>query len=124
MHLGKVEISLKYLKFFSQYHVRFTNTKHRGESDNALSYIQLMVNAVEKPKYVSARIGRFYLDLGMLEEAAYWLEKAYANRETELLYPFRPSGSTLPENLPDHPALQAALDKPELNALFEIRRKV
>ena len=29
---------------------------------------------------------------------------------------------TLPENLPDYPALQATLDKPELKALFEIRR--
>jgi len=52
------------------------------------------------------------------EEVAYWFEKAYDNREFGLLF-----GFTLPENLPDHPALQAALDKPELNALFEIRRK-
>jgi len=59
----------------------------------------------------------------MLKEAAYWLEKAYENREFELVFPFKPGGFTIPENLPNHPALQAALDKPELNALFEIRRK-
>jgi hypothetical protein len=41
----------------------------------------------------------------------------------ELVFPFLLGDYTLPENLPDHPALQAALDKPELNALFEIRRK-
>ena len=82
-----------------------------------------MVNDADKPKYVSSQISRLYLDLGMLEEAANWLEKAYENREYRLVYSSRPSGLTLPENLPDHPALQAALDKPELNALFEIRRK-
>jgi len=30
---------------------------------------------------------------------------------------------SLPEEMPNHSALQAALNKPELNALFEIRRK-
>ena len=29
----------------------------------------------------------------------------------------------LPEDLPDHPVIKAALDKPELNALYEIRRR-
>jgi len=95
----------------------------KGEPDIALSYIELMVNHAEKPRNVSSRIGRLYLDLGMLDEATYWLEKAYDNREYELVFPFRPSDSALPEDLPDHPALQAAFDKPELNALFEIRRK-
>jgi len=61
--------------------------------------------------------------LGMLDEAAFWIEKAYENREEELVFPFRPVSFMVPENLPDHPALQAALDKPELNALFEIRRR-
>ena len=65
---------------------------------------------------------KLYLDLEMYEEAAYWFEKAYDNREVQLVLPFT-GGITLPENLPDHPALQAALDKPELNVLFEIRRK-
>jgi len=30
---------------------------------------------------------------------------------------------TLPEDYPDHPDLKKAFDKPELNKLFEIRRK-
>lgn len=58
----------------------------------------------------------------MLEEAAYWYEKAYENHDYRIVI-FEEGGVTLPENLPDHSALQAALDKPELNALFEIRRK-
>jgi len=37
-------------------------------------------------------------------------------------YSFLFLSSPLLENLPDHPALKAALNKPELNALFEIRR--
>jgi len=94
----------------------------KGESDKALSYIELLVSEAENLN-ISSRIGTLYLDLGMLDEAAYWFEKAYENRELELVYPFSTGGLTLPENLPDHPALQAALDKPELNALFEIRRK-
>jgi tetratricopeptide (TPR) repeat protein len=95
----------------------------KGESDNALSYIELLVNEAENLRNLSSRIGRLYLDLGMFEEAAYWLEKAYENREFDLVGSVWPRGFILPENLPDHPALQAALDKPELNALFEIRRK-
>ncbi|MCH8233945.1 MAG: hypothetical protein IIB82_15060 [Bacteroidetes bacterium] len=94
----------------------------KGDSVKAISYIELLVNEAENLK-VSSRMGTLYLDLGMHEEAAYWFEKAYENRELELMLPLGPGGLTLPENLPDHPALQAALDKPELNALFEIRRK-
>jgi len=55
--------------------------------------------------------------MGMNMEAAYWLEKVFDNREDPFTH------ITLPENLPNHPALQAVFDKPELNALFEIRRK-
>ena len=94
----------------------------KGDSVKAISYIELLVNEAENLK-VSSRMGTSYLDLGMLEEAAYWFEKAYEDREFELVGAVWPGGFTLPENLPDHPALQAALDKPELNALFEIRRK-
>ena len=109
--------------YFHSLYIKTFMAISMGESKIALSYIELMVNATEKPKYVSFQIGLSYLDLGMLEEAAYWLEKAYENREFELVFSLRPGSHLLPENLPDHPALQAALDKPELNALFEIRRK-
>ncbi len=111
------------INYFTNLYYKTIMAIANEESDVALSYIELMINTVEKPIYFSSAIGRFYLDLEMLDEAAYWLEKAYDNRELELVFPFRSSGFTLPEDLPDHPALQAALDKPELNALFEIRRK-
>ena len=108
--------------YFDNLHIKTIMAIAKGESDKAHSYIELLVNEAEN-LHVSPRIGSLYLELGMLEEAAYWFEKAYENREVELVVPFGPGGLTLPENLPDHPALQAALDKPELNALFEIRRK-
>jgi tetratricopeptide (TPR) repeat protein len=88
----------------------------KEEIDVALINIDLMTNLPEGR--VFSYIAKLYLDLEMFGEAAYWFEKAYENHEAEL-----PLRFCLPENLPDHPALQAALNKPELNALFKIRRK-
>jgi len=108
--------------YYTNLYIKTIMAIAKGESDTALSYIELGVAESENLN-VSSRIGTLYLDLGMLDEAAYWFEKAYDNREMELLFLFGASGFTLPENLPDHPVLQAAFDKPELNALFEIRRQ-
>ena len=107
--------------YYANLYVKTVLAIAKGESDKALSYIKLMVREAENLN-ISSRIARLYLDLRMLEEAAYWFEKSYENREQELVRLF-PGGFKVPENLPDHSALQAALDKPELNALFEIRRK-
>ena len=104
----------------SNLYIKTTMSIAKEESDKALSYIELLANDAEN---LNAVIAYLYLDLEMLEEAAYWFEKAYENREPQLVFPSWGPGFTLPENLPDHPALQAAFDKPELNALFEIRRK-
>ncbi len=111
------------IKHFTNLYYKTIIAIAKEEYDIALSYIELMINTVEKPIYFSSAIGRFYLDLGMLDEAAYWLEKAYDNRELRHVFPIRSSSFRLPEDLPNHPALQSALDKPELNALIEIRRK-
>jgi len=51
--------------------------------------------------------------------AAEAIEAAYAVRDPLLILDDR---HLLPEHWPDHPAIQAALDKPELNALYDIRR--
>lgn len=59
------------------------------------------------------------LDLGMYDETAYCLEKVYEDQELPINF-F--SSITIPERLPDHPALQKALGIPELQALFDIRR--
>jgi hypothetical protein len=58
--------------------------------------------------------------LGMWDEAAQSIEKAYASHDVSLVYFSRIS---IPEDYPEHPALTKAFDKPELNKLFEIRRK-
>jgi len=108
--------------YYYNLRIKTTMAIAKGESDKALSHIKLIVNEAENLN-VSSEIARLYLDLGMLEDAAYWFEKAYENREFGLVVPFGTDRPILPENLPDHSALQAALDKPELNALFRIRRK-
>ena len=56
----------------------------------------------------------------MYEEGVKWLEQAYEQRSFSLV--LLPTFK-LPEEYPNDSALQAALDKPELNALFEIRRR-
>ncbi len=81
----------------------------KGESDLALSYIELMANTAEKGIYSSSQIGRLYLEVGKLEKAAYWFEKAIEN-EWGLISPWVSGDFKVPENLPNHPALQAALD--------------
>ena len=54
------------------------------------------------------------------DDAAAALEKAYVQNDQGFL---RSEFITIPEQMPDNPALQAALDKPEWNELWEIRRK-
>ena len=88
----------------------------KEEPEQALSYLEQIVD----PGYPINIIADLYIDLGMYEEGIKWLEQAYEQRSgSMLLFPsFR-----LPEEYPNDSALQAALDKPELNALFEIRRR-
>jgi len=69
---------------------------------------------------LSAPVGHTYLNLEMYDEAALWFEKAYEERD---LAPTFFSSFIVPEDLPDHTALQNSLNKPELKALFDIRRK-
>jgi len=81
----------------------------------------LAIKEIQKiPEFLDVLRAQYYLDLKMWDEAAELLEKAYINRNGGLVYY---SNIKLPEDYPDHPALQKAFDKPELNALFEIRRK-
>ena len=57
--------------------------------------------------------------LGDNEAAARSLSLAYAQRD-----PYFPADDLwlLPEDWPDHPGIRAALDKPELKGLFDMRR--
>jgi TolB-like protein/class 3 adenylate cyclase/Tfp pilus assembly protein PilF len=86
----------------------------KGDRNTAISNLSHMT------KHFPSRIAELYLELGMWEKAAQWIEKAYASRDVALVYY---SGISLPENYPDNPALEKAFNKPELKKLFEIRRK-
>ena len=80
------------------------------------SFLQILIN-------LGSRVGHLYFKLGMLDEAAFWSERAYQNRELELVYPFWPGRGVLDQKSSDHPAMQAFPNKPELIELFEIRRR-
>ena len=86
----------------------------QGKIDSAILFIKQI------PEFNPALKAERYLLLEMWEEAAVLIEQAYKDRDIHLVYY---SFIKLPEDYPDHPALQKAFDKPELNALFEIRRK-
>ena len=59
--------------------------------------------------------------LGQLERAGYWAETAYLSNDPDLFYPYH--SLRLPEDWPQHEALRAAFDKPDLKRLFEVRRR-
>ena len=86
----------------------------KGETALALAHLQKMKNDDH------ARLAENYLELKMWDNAAREIEKAYANREVDLVYY---SKITIPEDYADHPELKKAFDKPELKKLFELRRK-
>jgi len=92
----------------------------KGEKDVALTHLKSLEKFGEQGIYAPAFLVNFYIQLEMHEKAAYWVEKAYKNHDNYMVFG---SKITLPENLPNHPALQAAIDKPEWNVLFEIRRR-
>lgn len=58
--------------------------------------------------------------IGEHGRAAPLLEMAYEQRDPRAITDFT---HMLPDDWPDDPAIRAALDKPELNALYEIRRR-
>lgn len=92
----------------------------KGKNDLALTHLKTLEKFGEQGIYSSAFLANFYIQLEMYDRAAYWIEKAYQNHDVYMIFESR---ITLPEHLSDHPALQAAIDKPEWNALYEIRRR-
>jgi len=85
-----------------------------------LPFYKLRFHAFSGLENLSAPVGHAYLNLEMYDEAALWFERAYEERD---LAPTFFSSFIVPEDLPDHTALQNSLNKPELNELFAIRRK-
>ena len=64
-------------------------------------------------------VARLYAELGDDGQAAELVREAYAAGDAILVSPLY---FFLPEDWPQLPQLQAALDQPELNALYELRR--
>ena len=95
-----------------QYHILIAIAS--GERERAIKLINTL------SQFDPATIAEFYLDLKMWHKAARWIEKAYQQKDPILVYW---SLITIPEDYPDVRALRKAFDKPELNVLFEIRRK-
>lgn len=91
----------------------------KGDRTKALKIMEQIVESANRDDFYFARVAQLYLKLNMLEEAAHWIERAYEARDNNLVHTHL---ITLPENMPNNPSLQEALDKPELNALFKIRR--
>jgi len=92
----------------------------KGEMTEALQLIELLESRAEIGEFSYALISNLYMQAEKYDKAAVFLEKAYEQNDQAFL---RSEFITIPEQMPDDPALQAALDKPEWNELWEIRRK-
>ena len=93
---------------------------HAGRRDEAEAALAEFIRRAGDGAVLHYGIAQLQVMLGLHEDAARSLERAY--RERDPLFP-ADELMCLPEDWPDHPAIRAALDKPELNALFEIRRR-
>jgi len=84
------------------------------------SCIDLMLKDTDQFGDIYSRIANRFLEMERFDEAAFWLEKAHENREFGIFFI---GDYAIPEELPDHPALQASFDKPDLQQFFDIRRE-
>ena len=86
------------------------------DARKAIAELQTRARAGEILNYIIAQLETM---LGDNDAAAQALSLAYAQRDP--LFPFDDLWM-LPEEWPDHPGIRATLDKPELKALFDMRR--
>ena len=93
----------------------------QGNIDEYLKIMAYLKTAAEDKEYSFGRIAELYFFANLFDEAAEMIEKAYDNRDQFLTE--NPGFIFLPEEMPNNPALQEAINKPELNALFEVRRR-
>jgi TolB-like protein len=91
-----------------------------GDQDAAERLLRELSPLAEAGAISPAWMAKHLVEANRPADAASWFRRAIASRDYSLTAPrlFR-----LPEELPDAPALRAALDTPELNALFELRRR-
>ena len=90
-------------------------------ADNALRAFRALEAAASENPWASHLAMYYAVRLGQLERAGYWAETAYLSNDPDLFYPYH--SLRLPEDWPQHEALRAAFDKPDLKRLFEVRRR-
>ena len=98
----------------------FNMARFRGQREAALEHLKALDVLARRGEYNAGRLAVRYLQMDLPEPAALWLEEAYESRDAALIEWYE---LMLPEDLSDHPAIKTALDKPELNALYDIRRR-
>jgi tetratricopeptide (TPR) repeat protein len=91
-----------------------------GDSNTAEAQIKQLINITFNSYAI---YGKLYLSVGNLEKAAYWFEKAIENHDPNIIGGPVTYGLTIPEYLPENQLLRQTLDVPELNKLFDIRKK-
>ena len=92
-----------------------------GRTDEALRAFRALEAAASENPWDSHLAMVYAVRLGQLERAGYWAETAYLSNDPDLFYPYH--SLRLPEDWPQHEALRAAFDKPDLKRLFEVRRR-
>ena len=90
-------------------------------ADEALRAFRGLEAAASENPWASHLAMVYAVRLGQLERAGYWAETAYLSNDPDLFYPYH--SLRLPEDWPQHEALRAAFDKPDLKRLFEVRRR-
>jgi len=92
----------------------------QGRLDDARQATAELQRRARAGEVVTYAVAQLEVMLGDNEAAARSLALAYTQRD-----PFFPADDLwlLPEDWPDHPGIRATLDKPELKALFDMRRK-
>ena len=101
--------------------IRAVLEHERGNVDEMEQALSLLEALYEEDKVKSGLLSRVFVTTEKWEKAAEYLEKAYASNDPQMARGFY--WIPLPERMPEHADLQAALDKPEWNVLWQIRRR-
>ncbi|HVF34458.1 MAG TPA: tetratricopeptide repeat protein [Candidatus Saccharimonadia bacterium] len=117
-HLEALEGLIQQAPFALDLRARIAVREGKREAAHAaLAQLQRRAADGETLHYTIASIQAL---LGDLDAAAVSLERAYETRDPAFV---GDDYFMLPEEWPVHPGIRAAHDKPELNALYEIRRR-
>ncbi len=92
---------------------------HDQRYEDARSLAQELEDARDRTGVSATKLALMYALAGDDDSAARFLEEAYGSGDAVLVSPMH---FFLPEDWPNLPAVRSALNKPDLNALFELRR--